>query len=170
MTGYVDAGFANLEGRRSVSGWIFLMAGVAVAWGSKKQSTVAVSSTESEYVAILAALQELLWICTFMAELGREDLLNNVILEDNHGAIDLANGGQYRSRTKHIDIKYHKIRECIENGQLVLKYVESGNNLADVLTKPLPTEKHWEFVRKMGLKRKENALTNSSSGSVGIER
>jgi len=151
MVGYVDAGFANLEGRRSVSGWIFLMAGGAVAWGARKQSTVAISNTEAEYIAILSALQELLWINTFMKELGRDHFIYNTILEDNHGALDLANSGQYRARTKHIDIKYHKIRECIEIGQLFLEYVQSGENLADALTKPLSKGQHWKFLRKMGL-------------------
>ena len=87
----------------------------------------------------------------FMQELGRDNLMNNTILEDNHGALDLANSGQYLARTKHIDIKYHKIRECIGTGQLFLKYVQSGDNLADVLTKPLSKELHWKFLRKMGL-------------------
>ena len=86
-----------------------------------------------------------------MKELGRDHLICNTILKDNHGALDLANSGQYYARTKHIDIKYHKIRECIGTGQLVLEYVRIDDNLADALTKPLSKELHWKFLKKMGL-------------------
>jgi hypothetical protein len=101
-------------------------------------------------MALLLALKQLIWMQRFLWELGREAQNNTVIYEDYQGAIAL---GQFHARTKHIDIQYHLIRECIEKGQLVLEYSATEDMLADALTKSLARDRHWKLLGEMGLQK-----------------
>jgi hypothetical protein len=140
---FSDADWGAGEDRKSVSGYIFLLAGAAICWQSRKQSTVALSSTEAEYIALVQAVKELLWILQLLDDLGIMDVINrNIIYEDNQGAIALAKNPEYHARTKHIDIQYHFIGEHVEKGTINLKYCETAKMLADALTKPLSKQRH----------------------------
>jgi len=143
---------------------VIMMAKGAVSWQSKKQSTVATSTTEAEYVACTNAVKELIWIGNFLKELGREADGQNTLFSDNQGAIALAHNPEFHARTKHIDIQHHFIRECVESGQVKLEYCPTKDMVADALTKPLPREKHWGMMAKMGLE----SIEHFKSGSVGI--
>jgi len=88
----------------------------AVAWGSKKQSTTALSTTEAEYIALVLAIKESIWIPRFLKELGHHADNSNILYGDNPGSIALANNPEYHARTKHFDIQYHFIRKCIKDG------------------------------------------------------
>lgn len=151
LVGYSDADWAgDQDDRRSTTGNIFLLAGGAVSWLSKKQATVALSTAEAEYIALSQATQEGVWLRRVLTELGMETTAT-VILEDNQGAIAIAKNPVDHARTKHIDIRYHYIRECVQNGQIQLKYCCIENMKADILTKPLPRQK-FEYLReKIGL-------------------
>jgi hypothetical protein len=117
---------------------------------------VALSTTEAEYIALVQATKESIWIQRLLAELGRNAVANAQILYgDNQGAIQIANNPEYHARTKHIDIQYHFIRECVENGVIKLKYCPTEDMVADGLTKALAKETHWQLMRKMGMKRSE---------------
>ena len=155
MKAYCDADFAAGEDRRSISGMVITLAGGAVSWGAKKQSTVATSTTEAEYVSTTNAVKELIWVKRLLKELGREAKGQDVLFNDNQGAIALAHNPEYHARTKHIDIQHHFIRECVENGVVELKYCETKEMVADVLTKALPRETHWKFVEMMGMETVE---------------
>jgi hypothetical protein len=118
-------------------------AGAPIAWMSKLQPVVAISSMEAEYIAAFYAMQEIIWIKGLMGELGFDYSDPIVLLIDNQSAIKLATNPVYHKRSKHIDIKYHWIREKVAIKDLVkLKYVKSADNTADIMTKALLAELH----------------------------
>ncbi len=137
--------------RRSTTGFTFTMGGTAVSWLSKQQPVVALSSCEAEYIALSAAVQELIWLNRLLGELGFKDLVFTVIYEDNQGAIALAKNPVGHKRTKHIDMRYHFIREKIDRGQLVLKYRSTKDMTADIFTKGLPVNKFVQFRADLGV-------------------
>lgn len=138
LVGYSDSDFAgDLDTRKSNTGYIFLMNGGPVTWSSRKQNTVALSTTESEYMAASEATKEILWIRQFMCDIG--ELQNTFTLHvDNQSAIKLINNPVFHKRSKHIDIRYNFIRENVAKKIVNIKYVESSCQLADFLTKALP--------------------------------
>ena len=102
LEAYSDADWGAGEDRRSISGYIFILAGAAICWQSRKQSTVALSSTEA---ALIQAAKELLWILQLSDNLGITEVINrNIVYEDNQGAIALAKNPEYHARPKYIDI------------------------------------------------------------------
>src|SRR5947207_3011429 len=147
-----DANWGAEEGRESVSGFVFTLAGGAMSWSSKKQSSVALSSTESEYMALLHALKEQIWIKRLLNEMGYNIDDQNIIYTDSQSAIALAQNPKHHARTKHIDIQYHFVRNCVEDGRLKLKYCSTEDMVADGLTKALAPERHWTLIRMMEIK------------------
>ena len=161
-----------------------MLGGGAVSWQAKKQTTVALSSTEAEYAALTQAAKEFLWIRQLLTDLRRPTYVPRILFTDNQGAIALAKNPQYHARTKHIDIQLHFIRQCVNNGQIDLEYCPTEDMIADIMTKALGKEKHGKFVDMMGMRtttpspieddyriRKEATTTAwNSSGSVGIGR
>ena len=146
LIGYSDADWAgDQDDRRSTTGNIFLLSGGAVSWLSKKQATVALSTAEAEYIALSQAAQEGIWLKRLLCDLGVESM-PTVILEDNQGAIAIAKNPVNHSRTKHIDIRYHYIRECVQNGQIELQYCPTNDMKADIFTKPL-ARPQFEYLR-----------------------
>ncbi len=151
LIGYSDADWAgDQDDRHSTTGNVFLLGGGAVSWLSKKQSTVALSTAEAEYVALSQAAQECVWLRRLLSDLGM-DVTPVVILEDNQGAIAIAKNPVDHSRTKHIDIRYHYIRECVQNGQIQLQYCPTDDMKADILTKPLVRQKFVYLRSQIGL-------------------
>jgi hypothetical protein len=149
--GFCDADHGAGEDRKSIMGYLFLMKGGAISWQAKKQSTVAISSTEAEYGALTQASKEFLWFTKLFTELKRPDYGPTILYSDNQGAIALAHNPLYHARTKHIDIQVHFIRECVSNDQIELQYCPTDDMVADVLTKALGREKHWRFMRMIGM-------------------
>ena len=124
--------------RKSTSGYLFLVSGAATSWRSKKQTCVALFTAEAEYVALASAAQEAMWLCHFLSDLKNETNGATVIFEDYQTAICMAENPQLHGRAKHIDIKYHFIREQVNSGTVELKYCQSEKMIADILTKGLP--------------------------------
>jgi hypothetical protein len=153
---FVDADWGANENRQSIGGYIVILAGGAISWSCKKQGSVALSTTEAEYMALVQAAKESIWLQRLLKELGREAENTKTIYEDNQGAIALANNPEYHARTKHIDIQYHFVRECVENGDIELEYCPTADMIADALTKALPKERHWMLVERMGMKQMED--------------
>jgi hypothetical protein len=144
-----DANWGGEEGRES--GFVVTIAGGTVSWSSKKQGSVALSTTESEYMALLHALKELIWLLRFLREIGYDISNQNVIYTDNQGAIALANNPEYHARTKHIDIQYHFVRNCVEDGTMRLEYCPTEDMVVDGSTKALGPERHKKLTRMMGM-------------------
>lgn len=138
--GYSDSDFASdLDTRKSTTGYIFLMNGGPITWCSQKQKTIALSTTEAEFVAACESAKEILWLKQLLLELG-ENYKCITLCVDNQSAIKLINNPAYHKRTKHIDVKYNFIREKVELGIIKIQYVSSKNQLADILTKALPAQ------------------------------
>lgn len=151
--GFSDADFAgDLDDRKSTSGWVFMISGGAVSWISKKQPVVALSTTEAEYIALTSAAQEAIWMKEFHKDLGVEQK-TITIYEDNKSTISLSENPVQHQRTKHIDIKFHFIREAIKNQDVNVQYCQTDKMTADVLTKGLPKEKFERFRDMLGVKR-----------------
>ncbi|GMF50089.1 unnamed protein product [Phytophthora fragariaefolia] len=141
LVAYSDADWAgNRDDRRSVSGMMVMMCGAPVVWRSTFHKTVALSSIEAEYMVLSECVKEVVWMRLLLKNLGSEKTGGTVVSEDNQGARALAKNVGYQSRTKHIDIRYHFIREKVATGEVKLKYVELKNQLADFLTKGLSTK------------------------------
>lgn len=152
IVGYSDADWGNDESRYSTSGIAFLLGNGAISWQSQKQGTIALSTVEAEYVALSGATQEAIWLRRLMRDLSTSVEKPTVIMEDNQGAIALAGNPIGHKRTKHIDIRYHFIREKVQDGTIVLEYCPTKEMVADILTKALPRERFEVLRRGLGLK------------------
>ena len=138
LSGYSDANFArDIDTRRSTSGFIFMLAGAPISWQSRAQATVALSSTEAEYIALAGAAQEAIWFLQVLREFKFAITAPVLIYEDNQSAIKLVENPVFHKKSKHVDIKYHFVRELVENRTLEIQYVSTVENVADIFTKPL---------------------------------
>jgi hypothetical protein len=137
-TAFADADFASdTETRRSVSGCIVMFGGGPVMWSSRRQGCVTLSTVEAEYVALCNVTQETMWIRQLLQDLGLPQRTPTVVYEDNQGAISLARGNQISRRSKHIDVRFHFVRDQYEAGVIALEHCPSQEMPADLLTKPL---------------------------------
>ena len=118
-----------------------MLAGGAVTWKSRRQPTVALSSTEAEYMAIAEAATEAIWLRELLDELGTAQAGTTPILEDNHGAIKISKNDYSHSRTKHIDVRYHFIRERVKASEIELVECLTRKMPADMLIKSLSKTK-----------------------------
>lgn len=122
-----------------------------LSWSSKRLQTVCLSSTEAEYAACTEAAKELVSHRKFAAGLGRQLQKPTELMCDSQSAIALSQNPIYHARTKHIEIKHHYIRKLVVEGEVVLRYVAIEDNVADILTKPLPSRLHRKHVSALGL-------------------
>lgn len=159
MCGYSDADYAgDVETRRSTSGYVFMFGNSTTSWGSERQKSVALSTTESEYMAAAHAMKELVWLRRLLSEILSTKLDKPIFLMDNQSAIRLIKNPEFHKRTKHIDVRYHFIREKFEDGIFDLDYVATDEQAADIMTKALPKNKHQYFRALMGLMPKKDFL------------
>jgi hypothetical protein len=150
VVGYCDSDFSgDTETRHSVTGYVVYVLGFAIAWKSKLQRNVTLSSTEAEYVAISEVCKEIKFIVQVMEFLGMEVKKPIKINVDNVGAIYLANNKVTSQRTKHIDVRYHYVRELIEDGLVEISFIRSGDNDADLFTKNLDQVTFWKHANKL---------------------
>ena len=149
-TCWQDASFADGPGRRSRTGFVILMCDAAVAWGSRLQVTVCLSTVEAEYVALCAAAQELKYILQLLEGFGIVIHRPVLVHEDNKGCVFLAMNMSTTNKSKHIDIKYHFIRQCIREKKMTVVWCETSQMIADILTKfSLSSSQHLALALKM---------------------
>ncbi len=128
-----------------------------ISWSCKLQPTVALSTVEAEYMALGHAIQELLWLRKLLSGISPASTSRPTsILEDNQGAIELVKSTKHHSRTKHIDVKHHFIKEKVVSGEAVIQYCPTEDMTADIMTKALPATKFLKH-RNGGLNLKEVA-------------
>jgi hypothetical protein len=155
MTGLCDANWGGVNEPKSTSGWCFLLAGAAVSHSSKLQKCTALSSMESEYITASDASRECVYMRRLLSDIGIPQQAPTILYCDNQSAIASANNGEgHHARTKHINVRYHYIREQIADGQLAMQYISTDKQVADILTKSLPADKHRVFASGLGLARK----------------
>lgn len=153
LSGFVDSDWGSNEvDRKSTTGYLFkLFEQCTVCWQTKRQLTVAASSTEAEYMALFEAVREALWLKSLVTSINIEISSGIPMYEDNNGCISIANNPTSHKRSKHIDIKYHFSREQVENNVIKMIYVSTGNQLADILTKSLPSVRFSKLREKLGV-------------------
>ncbi len=154
---YCDADWAgDTDDRKSTTGCVVLLFGCPIFWMSKKQSTVALSTAEAEYMAISAALQEVKWLSQLLGELSCVVQKPIPVFSDNQAAISISSASAVpHSRTKHIDLRHHYVRESVRDGLLRIEWVESSKQLADVFTKALPKLQYKRLTEKIMTGRME---------------
>nr|GEX49023.1 hypothetical protein [Tanacetum cinerariifolium] len=149
LKGYCDSDWAgSIEDRRSTSGYCFLFGTTVVSWRSKKQATVALSSTEAEYVSATESACQAVWLRRILADMGQVQVEATNIMCDN--IFMLARNPILHGRTKHMEIKHHYIRELIAKGEVRLESYRTNEQVADLLTKALPQVKLDEFKAHLG--------------------
>ena len=153
LCGFSDSDWgADIEDRRSVTGFCFALSpnGTAITWKSRKQQTVALSTCEAEYMALAATVQEALYLRQLLRDITGINPEQPISIQcDNQGSIDLASNPVKHSRAKHIDIRYHFIRTHLKNSDIVLTYVESAENVADIFTKPCSKHRLLKFKKAL---------------------
>ena len=175
ILGYSDSDWAgDRDSRRSTSGFVFMLNNGPVSWSSKRQATVALSSTEAEYVALTQTAKEATWLRLLMTELGLSTTDNHAeinveksecsmaVMGDNQSSIALANNPVFHARTKHIDIQHHYVRDEVLQGRIKLSYIPTEDMLADGLTKALSHVKFHTDARVWTL--------HQCSGRDSVER
>ena len=138
LHGYVDSDWgSDPDTMRSTTGYCMMLCGGAISWSSKKQPTVALSSTEAEFMAASSCVQDVLHIRMLLDELGFDIDAPTPIYEDNNGCIYMSKNQGKHKRAKHIDMRYHFIRDAVDAGVVILEYVKTSLQVADALTKSL---------------------------------
>lgn len=159
LTMFVDADWAgDVDDRRSTTGCVIMLYGAPVIWLSKKQATVALSTAEAEYMAMSAGVQELKFALQLLNEIGLTPILPVPVYSDNQAAISISStAGVPHSRTKHIDLRHHYVRELVSSGELRVEWIGSKDQLADVLTKGLNKSTYASLTQRImeGREREE---------------
>ncbi|GJZ12613.1 hypothetical protein Tco_0547843 [Tanacetum coccineum] len=137
---------------KGTTGIIFYYGESPISWSTQKQATVALSSCESEFIASTAAATQALWLKRLLSRLTHSDEEKITILVDNKSAIALMKNPVFHGRSKHIDTKFHFIRECVERDDIQVEFVSGGYQKADILTKALPKIRFLTMRQLIGLK------------------
>jgi hypothetical protein len=149
--GFVDSDFAgDLDGHKSTSGFVFMSGGTAVSWCSKLQPIAALSTVESEFISLCSGVQEALWLSKLTVDVGGSQSAA-VLYTDNTGALVNIKGIPVSPRTKHIGVRYHRVRGEVERGAIDASYVATSENPADKFTKGLAKAAFQKFRAMIGI-------------------
>ena len=157
LIGYIDSDFAgDLDDRKSTSGYLFTLGGVAISWKSKKQSLVWLSLTEAEYIGCGEAIRKAIWLRRLYHAINYTQSKDNlssvqILLTDSQGAVCLAKALWFNNRTKHIDVKYHFTQDICAQGLIRPNHLPTADMTADIRTKDLPCGTHQHHTQGMGL-------------------
>jgi hypothetical protein len=152
LTGYSDSSHnVDLDDGKSTTGHVFYHGNSPITWCSQKQGTVALSSCEAEYMAASAGACQAIWLRNMMSELVGKQVPKVTLKVDNTSAIALVKIPVFHNRSKHIRTRYHQIRECVEEGEIVVEHVAGNEQKADILTKGLARQKFKEMRQLLGV-------------------
>ena len=152
LCGYVDSDYAgDLDQRRSLTGYVFTIGGGAVSWKATLQPTVALSTTEAEFMAITEAIKESIWLRGLVGELHSCQGAT-IVHSDSQSAIPLTKDPMHHERTKHIDVRYHFVRDIVAQGEIIVHKISTEENPASILTKTLPLAKFKKCLDIIGAK------------------
>ena len=151
LIGYSDSDYAgDLDDRRSTSGYVFMMSSGAVAWSSKKQAIVTLSTTEAEFIYAAMCACQAIWMKRILKQLNW-DQKNCVIYCDNCSTIKLSKNPVMHGRSKHIAVRYHFLRDLSKDGEIELKYCSTHEQVADIMTKPLKLDAFTKLREQLGV-------------------
>jgi Reverse transcriptase (RNA-dependent DNA polymerase) len=156
LVGYSDASWGNSQDRKSMSGFGMFYGDAIVSWSSRKQPIIALSTTEADTIAMSNAVREVIWLKKLFTEINDQKPSSTTIYVDNQSSIALAKQEGNHGRTKHIDIKYLRIQECIEKNIKTVQYCPTEEMTADIFTKALPRSKHDKCVASLLISRPSN--------------
>ncbi|KRY38733.1 Retrovirus-related Pol polyprotein from transposon TNT 1-94 [Trichinella spiralis] len=152
LRGHVDADWAGEKSsRKSTSGYVFQLGHGTIAWSTKRQTIVALSTTEAEYVALAEASRELLWLRQLLNDFRVQTPDATTLYEDNQGCIRLVESDRFGERTKHINVRFHMVKDLREKGILEVKYCLLEEMIADNLTKPVCKQQIENFTENVVL-------------------
>lgn len=158
LEGFTDSDFAgDSDDSRSTSGYVFMMSKAAVAWSSKKQPIVTLSTTEAEYVAASACACQSVWMKEVLKGFNQSQESAIVIKCDNSSSIKLSKNPIFHGRTKHIKVRFHFLRELVKDGEIDLIHCGTQDQLADIMTKPLKLDTFCKFRKGLGVFELEEA-------------
>lgn len=153
LVGYSDSDWGrDLDERKSTSGFAFFMANAVFTWSSKKQPIVTLSTCEAEYVAANSAVCHAIWLRNLLENLGFPQESPTEVHVDNRSAIALAKNPVFHERSKHIDTRFHFIREHVKQKEVELVYCKSYDQVADIFTKPLKHDVFGRLKLMLGMK------------------
>jgi hypothetical protein len=155
---FTDSDWAQSESRKSICGYIVEMNGGPIAWSSKQQVIIALSSCEAEYIASTHAAKEVLWIRYLAQELGFTQKDATPLYCDNQGTVACTHDPHHHSKMKHVDIRYHFVRNCVQNRLIDVIHVAGIENIADLLTKPLTRFIHDKWLRRLRMDRDQGGV------------
>ena len=155
LVGFCDSDFAgDIDDRKSTTDFVFFMGNCTITWSFKKQSIVTLSTCESEYTAATSCTCHAIWLRRLLKELHLPQDEATKICIDNKSAQALAKNLVFHDRSKHIDTRYHFIRDCISKKEVKLEYVKTQDQIADIFTKPLKFEVFRRLRDSLGVKKK----------------
>lgn len=149
---YTDSDYArDIEDRKCTSGYVCMLSNAAICWSSRKQEIVTLSSTEAEYVAATSCACHCMWLTGLLEEIKDEKLGPVLIKCDNSSTIKLSKNPVMHRRTKHIDVRFHYLRNLVNEGRIQLVFCPTTEQLADVMTKPVKLESFEKMRRMLGV-------------------
>jgi hypothetical protein len=152
LRAYADSDYAgDVDDRKSTSGFVFMLGTGAVSWSSKKQPVVTLSTTEAEFIAAASCACQGVWLRRILGNIGLEQVTSTVIYCDNNSAIKLSKNPVLHGRSKHIDVRFHFLRDLTRDGVVELVYCNTQEQIADIMTKPLKLEAFLKLRDKLGM-------------------
>lgn len=152
LIGYSDSDWCgDIDDRKSTSGYVFFLGNTAFTWTSKKQPIVTLSTCEAEYVAASWCVCHAIWLRNLLSKMALKQQGATVIRVDNKSAIELAKNPVNHERSKHIDVRFHFIRDHVNKGSVELVHVASQDQVADIFTKPLPKILLDKYKKMIGM-------------------
>lgn len=154
LLGFTDSDYAgDVDDRKSTSGYVFLLGTGAISWSSKKQPIVTLSTTEAEFIAAASCACQAVWLRRILEELGHEQGRCTTILCDNSSTIKLSKNPVLHGRSKHIDVRFHFLRDLTKEGVIELLYCGTDEQVSDIMTKGLKLESFLKLRDKLGMCR-----------------
>lgn len=152
LVAYTDSDYAgDLDDRKSTSGYVFLLSSGAISWLSKKQPIVTLSTTEAEFVAAVGCASKTVWLRRITAKLGCVHDKGTVVYCDNSSTIKLSKNSVMDGRSRHIDVRFHFLRELVQNGVIDLVHCGTKEQVADLMTKPLQLDAFLKLRDRLGI-------------------
>jgi len=152
LVAYTDSDFAgDLDDHRSTFGFAFLLGSRAISWSSKKHPVVTLSTTETEYIAVAFCACQCVWLRRVLDKLGHKEEKSTLIQCDNNSTIQLSKNSIFHDRSKHIDIRFHFLRDLTRDKVVELSYCNSQEQVADIMTKPLKLEQFLKLRSMLGM-------------------
>ena len=163
---FVDSNYANRMDALSINSYVAILGGGAIAWSSKKQQMIALSTMEAKYMALTEGTKQLIWLWCFIWELSIYQSQPTSLRSDNLGAIMLSQDVTYHAHTKHINVAYHFICEKVASHEAALTYVPMKDNIVDILTKGLKLHQHCYLMEELGFGIRNFSLRGSVGNNI----